>query len=79
MPPCPKCWGPSRETTHMICLECGTDYLASPPQKLTENGLRVLCAGLEELARLREENAALRRTLADARPDYQNEPEGADR
>lgn len=55
---CPTCSGRSRETTHMICMECGTDYLAQPPQKLTANGLAVLLGYRAELHRLRAELAA---------------------
>lgn len=69
MPKCLKCSGRSRETTEMICLACGTDYLASPPQKLTPHGLEVLRALLEEVAQLR--------ARIDATSDYRHEPEGA--
>jgi len=55
---CLTCSGRTRETTHMICLECGTDYLAEPPQKLTENGLAVLLGYRAEVHRLRAELAS---------------------
>lgn len=57
--PCPTCSGPTRETTHMICMECGTDYASGPPQKIPANAFAVLRAGLDEVKRLRAENEVL--------------------
>jgi hypothetical protein len=52
---CPTCSGPTRETSHMICMDCGTDYFADPPQKLSANALEVLRGYRAEVDRLRAE------------------------
>lgn len=54
---CPACTGRSRETTHMICMECGTDYTAEPPRRITPHGLEVLREALAEVKRLRARHA----------------------
>lgn len=67
--PCSVCSGPTCETTHMICLECGTDYAAEPPQKLSDNALSVLRTSLDEVHRLRSEVADWMRASAEARSE----------
>lgn len=51
---CPTCTGQTRETTHMICMDCGTDYTTDPTQRLTPHGLEVLREALAEVGRLRD-------------------------
>jgi hypothetical protein len=63
---CPTCSWPTRETTHMICMDCGTDYLAAPPQKLSANAFEVLCGYRAEVHRLRAENKSMRENVAHA-------------
>lgn len=52
---CPTCSGFSRETTHMICMTCGTDFTTEPPQKITTNALEVLRGAYAEVRRLQAE------------------------
>jgi hypothetical protein len=58
--PCPTCEGHDRTTVNMICMDCGTDYLADPPRPIPRNALMVLRSYRAELAQLREEVKALR-------------------
>jgi hypothetical protein len=74
--PCPVCSFPVRETSHMICMACGTDYAAKPPQKLSRNAFAVLLAYRDEADRLRAESTALTgalRTVRSAVNDSQAE------
>jgi hypothetical protein len=65
--PCPVCSFPVRETSHMICMACGTDYAAKPPQKLSPNAFAVLLAYRDEVDRLRAESTALTGALRTVR------------